>query len=60
MVERIYTVETIQKGDDQGNLMVMLRDNELDSTIMMMLPSDAVSKLAAFPGSSVKIIIEKV
>lgn len=59
MIERLYSVETIQKGE-AGDLMVMLRDNKSDNVLVIMLPSDDFGKLAAFPGSVVKMTLEKV
>ena len=59
MIERVFSIETIQKGEAEGTLMIMLRDKQYDSVIMLTIPSNDFSKLGVFPGADVKITIEK-
>jgi len=58
MTDRLFTL-TRMEGDDSGNVRLCLHDPELDYDAWITLPGDEASKLGAFPGSKLKLTLQK-
>jgi len=59
MVEISFMVDSIRQGDTANTLVIRLQNEEYDYNIDLTLPSSTFSTLGAFPGSKVKVSIEK-
>jgi len=58
MTERVFTLNRMD-ADERGNVKLCLHDNEFDEDVWVKIPGDEAMKLGAFPGSKVKITLEK-
>jgi hypothetical protein len=58
MAERAVVLSRLE-GDDKGNVKLLLHDPEFDHDIWVMMSGDDAAKLAAFPGTKLKLTVQK-
>jgi len=58
MVERVLLVRNME-GVEEGRIKMWLRDDELDHDIYVKLSGSDIAQLGAFPGSKVKLSLQK-
>jgi hypothetical protein len=58
MVERILSVKNME-GVEEGRVKMYLKDDEMDQDIYVKLSSSEIAQLGAFPGTKVKLSIQK-
>jgi len=58
MAERVLTLSRMD-SDDRGNVKLCLRDEENETDVWMTLSGDEAMKLGAFPGTKVKVTLQK-
>lgn len=56
--EKVYTLQNME-ADDRGNIKLWLHDVEMDSNTEIKITGDQASKLSAFPGSKIKVTLQK-
>jgi hypothetical protein len=58
MPDKVVVLSRME-GDDNGNVKLCLHDNEFDQDIWVMISGDDAMKLGAFPGTKVKLSLQK-